>query len=201
MLNVRVGRRTALVIHLTLTAFRRLAGAFERPLRSFGAGNRGKCADHQTGEEPAAEACNLHFKYPLKLVGAKRTAARRSRSNRTFALGALKSAIVGCLFAVRGTRAALRRALDAVITSHCRDRKTCKSYPRPPSMNPHLSATYRPVRWGLSWEHWCAPTHAQIHKVTQLHAGCTGVELRRELTTCGPKSNASQRSPRASHCR
>lgn len=74
------------------------------------------------------------------------SATRRSRPNRTYALGALKPVIVGCLFAVRGARAALRRALEAVLNTRCRDRKTRKSYPRPPRKKPHLCATYRPVR-------------------------------------------------------
>lgn len=67
-----------------------------------------------------------------------------SRPNRTYALGALKPILAGCLLGLRPCLRDLRAALDAIVRTRCRI-QTGRSYPRPPRAKPHVYAAYRAV--------------------------------------------------------
>lgn len=67
-----------------------------------------------------------------------------SRPNRTYALGALKPILAGCLLGLQASLRALRAALDAIVQSRCRIQPG-RSYPRPSRTKPHLYAAYRTV--------------------------------------------------------
>ncbi len=67
-----------------------------------------------------------------------------TRPNRTYALGALKPILAGCLIGVHACLHDLRAALDAIVRTRCRTQPG-RSYPRPPRTKPHLYAAYRTV--------------------------------------------------------
>jgi len=67
---------------------------------------------------------------------------RQSRPNRTYAFGALKPILVGCLLRVRACLAALRDALDAIVRSRCRIQPG-RSYPRARRVKPHAHSNYK----------------------------------------------------------
>jgi hypothetical protein len=64
------------------------------------------------------------------------------RPNRTYAIGALKPILAGCLLSVRGCIASLGNALAVIIVTRCR-RQANRSYPRPRRVKPHAHRTYR----------------------------------------------------------
>lgn len=66
------------------------------------------------------------------------------RPNRTYALGALKPILAGCLLGLHAYLRDLRAALDAIVSTRCRIQPG-RSYPRPPRNKPHLYAAYRTV--------------------------------------------------------
>ena len=65
-----------------------------------------------------------------------------SRPNRTYAFGALKPILAGCLLAVEYACAALPNALAAIAQNRCRIQPD-RSYPRPPRIKPHLHLAYK----------------------------------------------------------
>ena len=67
-----------------------------------------------------------------------------SRPNRTYALGALKPILAGCLLGLHGCLRDLSAALDTIVRTRCRIQPG-RSYPRPPRTKPHLYTAYRTV--------------------------------------------------------
>lgn len=67
-----------------------------------------------------------------------------SRPNRTYALGALKPILAGCLLGLHSCLRDLSAALDTIVRTRCRIQPG-RSYPRPPRTKPHLYAAYRTV--------------------------------------------------------
>jgi hypothetical protein len=65
-----------------------------------------------------------------------------SRPNRTYALGALKPILAGCLLGLHACLRDLRAALDVIVRTRCRI-QSGRSYPRPLRTKPHLYAAYR----------------------------------------------------------
>ena len=68
--------------------------------------------------------------------------APRSHVNRTYAFGALRPILAGCLLAVRACRRALRAALEAIVQSRCRIQPG-RSYPRRSRTKPHVYSAYK----------------------------------------------------------
>lgn len=74
---------------------------------------------------------------------ATREASRAgSRPNRTYAFGALKPVLAGCLLGIGQAWAALPDTLAAIARSRCRIQPG-RSYPRPPRIKPHLHMSYK----------------------------------------------------------
>ena len=67
-----------------------------------------------------------------------------ARPNRTYALGALKPLLAGCLLGQAHCLAALPSVLAAILDTH-RATKAGRSYPRKARSKTHLSRCYRPV--------------------------------------------------------
>jgi len=65
-----------------------------------------------------------------------------SRPNRTYAFGALKPILAGCLLGIAQAWAALPDTLAAMGRSRCRIQPG-RSYPRPPRSKPHLHMSYK----------------------------------------------------------
>jgi len=65
-----------------------------------------------------------------------------TRPNRTYALGALRPILAGCLLRLRHCLRALPAALLACATALCRIQPD-RSYPRPPRIKPRVHAAYR----------------------------------------------------------
>lgn len=65
-----------------------------------------------------------------------------SHVNRTYAFGALRPILAGCLLGLRACRRALRAALDAIARSRCRIQPG-RSYPRKPRGKPHVYSAYK----------------------------------------------------------
>lgn len=65
-----------------------------------------------------------------------------SRPNRTYALGALKPILAGCLLRLRHCLRRLGTTLDAIVRNRCRIQPG-RAYPRPPRNKPHLYSAYR----------------------------------------------------------
>lgn len=68
--------------------------------------------------------------------------ASDSRPNRTYAFGALKPILAGCLLAIEHACAALPNALAAIARNRCRIQPD-RSYPRPPRIKPHQHLAYK----------------------------------------------------------
>lgn len=65
-----------------------------------------------------------------------------ARPNRTYAFGALKPILAGCLLGIAQAWAALPDTLAAMGRSRCRIQPG-RSYPRPPRSKPHLHMSYK----------------------------------------------------------
>ena len=65
-----------------------------------------------------------------------------SRPNRTYAQGALKPILAGCLLALEHARNQLQTVLDAIACNHCRVQPE-RSYPRPSRVKPHQHLAYK----------------------------------------------------------
>ena len=65
-----------------------------------------------------------------------------SLPNRTYAFGALKPILAGCLLGLRHCLRELHAALDAIVRTRCRIHPG-RSYPRPPRTKPHVYGAYR----------------------------------------------------------
>jgi len=65
-----------------------------------------------------------------------------SRPNRTYAFGALKLVLAGCLLGIESAWAGLPDTLAAIADSRCRIQPG-RSYPRPPRAKPHLHMSYK----------------------------------------------------------
>ena len=65
-----------------------------------------------------------------------------SRPNRTYAQGALKPILAGCLLALEHARNQLQTVLDAIACNHCRVQPE-RSYPRPRRVKPHQHLAYK----------------------------------------------------------
>jgi len=68
--------------------------------------------------------------------------APTSRPNRTYAIGALRPILVGCLLRVSACMDALTSALDVIARTRCRIQPG-RSYPRPPRNKPHTHSAYK----------------------------------------------------------
>ena len=62
--------------------------------------------------------------------------------NRTYALGALKPILAGCLLALEHARNQLQTVLDTIACNHCRIQPE-RSYPRPPRVKPLQHLGYK----------------------------------------------------------
>lgn len=65
-----------------------------------------------------------------------------SRPNRTYAIGALRPMLTGCLLRVSACLDALTSALDVIARTRCRI-QSGRSYPRPPRTKPHVYSAYK----------------------------------------------------------
>ena len=65
-----------------------------------------------------------------------------SRPNRTYAQGALKPILAGCLLALDAARNQLQTVLDTIAQARCRIQPN-RSYPRPPRVKPHHHFAYK----------------------------------------------------------
>ena len=65
-----------------------------------------------------------------------------SRPNRTYAQGALKPILAGCLLALEHARNQLQTVLDTIACNHCRVQPE-RSYPRPSRVKPHQHLAYK----------------------------------------------------------
>ena len=65
-----------------------------------------------------------------------------SRTNRTYAIGALRPMLTGCLLRVNACLDALTSAVDVIARTHCRI-QSGRSYPRPPRTKPHSHSAYK----------------------------------------------------------
>lgn len=65
-----------------------------------------------------------------------------SRPNRTYAQGALKPILAGCLLALEHARIPLQTVLDAIQRTRCRSQPG-RSYPRPSRAKPHHYLAYK----------------------------------------------------------
>lgn len=65
-----------------------------------------------------------------------------SRPNRSFAFGALKPILAGCLLGIGACLDALHVALETIARTRCR-LQTGRSYPRPPRRKPHRHSAYK----------------------------------------------------------
>jgi hypothetical protein len=70
------------------------------------------------------------------------TISHRSRPNRTYAQGALKPILAGCLLALEHARNQLETVFDAIAHARCRIQPE-RSYPRPPRVKPHQHLAYK----------------------------------------------------------
>lgn len=68
--------------------------------------------------------------------------APRHRSNRTYAVGALRPILIGCLLRVKSCLRELHQALAVISQTRCR-RQPDRHYPRPPRDKPHAHMAYR----------------------------------------------------------
>ncbi len=65
-----------------------------------------------------------------------------SRPNRTYAIGALRPILTGCLLRVSACMDGLTSALDVIARTRCRI-QSGRSYPRPPRTKPHVYSAYK----------------------------------------------------------